>query len=164
MHQAGLEVIEVSEKIGEHLLDEALGPDWREIPTQPLVARVYLALRRWSEAAAAYESLAGQRPDNGRVHFYAGYSALMDGKSDRAIAAFERAIELGQWTPWASFHVGSAYALKGDEDSAFDWLEKAVELGFSDRQLIEHDSNFDDLRKAPRYEAILNRLSEDGES
>ena len=49
-------------------------------------------------------------------------------------------------------------ALAGERKEAFGSLTRAIDLGFSDRALLEKDSDLDNLRADERFSALLARL------
>jgi Flp pilus assembly protein TadD len=73
---------------------------------------------------------------------------------DEAIAAFEKAIELGHREDAASYNIACGYALKGDSDRAFEWLKKAQEAGFSLDGYLASDDDLDSLKSDPRWAAF----------
>lgn len=148
---------QVQEKLGEWLLDEVFTPVWRNRPAEPLVARLYRDTGKWKEAAAAYESITGRRPDDGRAHYYLGFCRLQGGELDGALAAFERARELKRWLPQTAYYTASAYALKGDKERAFEWLGQAIKLGFTDKETIRTDEKLSSLREDPRFKNLIGQ-------
>ena len=145
-------------KLDEVLLDEVLGPGWRDRPPTSLVAVVHRANEAWPEAARAYASLSARHSDNGRFAFYEGYSELHDGRYDAARAAFRRALELGQWTAWSRYYLAAAYAAEGDADRASEELAAAIDLGFEDAGLLDTDPWWDGLGSAPALRSARERL------
>ncbi|HWP45463.1 MAG TPA: serine hydrolase domain-containing protein [Blastocatellia bacterium] len=148
------------ERNGEWLLDEVLGEGWRKRPPEPLVAMVYRANQEWEKAAKAHEAIAARRPNDGRMHFYAGFCWVNAGEADRAIAALQKSMELRQWPSTTAYYLTTAYALKGDKDRALEWRGRAIELGFSDKSLLESDSKLDKLRDDPRFKALTEKRAD----
>jgi len=97
-------------------------------------------------------------PDDARaVYFAAGIYAQM-GQRERASQSAARAREMDPEEPSILYNVACVYSLLGQVETAMDCLEEAVTHGFSDRQWLMHDSDFDALRDNPRFQALLKRM------
>ncbi len=59
------------------------------------------------------------------------------------------------------YNVSCAYALFGETDKSIDCLEKAFGLGFGHKEWIENDPDFASVRRNPRFQALMQRLSAD---
>jgi hypothetical protein len=46
----------------------------------------------------------------------------------------------------------------GAADDALDYIERAAAAGLTQRGWLEHDSNLDAIRSAPRFQNVLARL------
>jgi CubicO group peptidase (beta-lactamase class C family) len=146
-------------RLDDALLDELLGPGWRERPPEPIVARVYRATGAWAAAAAAYASLAARDPVNGRLAFYEGFSRLHTGEWSGARDAFQRALDAGQWSAWSRYYIAAAYAGEGDDEAAWTALDEAMDMGFSDANLLRTEPWWQELRESSEYQAVLQRLT-----
>ena len=80
------------------------------------------------------------------------------GQRERAAQWAGRAREMDPEEPSILYNVACVYSLLGQVDTALDCLEEAVAHGFSDRQWLMHDSDFDALRNNPRFQALLKRM------
>ncbi len=87
-----------------------------------------------------------------------GIRYLQIGRYDRAIAEFETVLELEHGNATALYNLACAYALKEETERACDYLEQAVEAGFDDLEHMEADPDLDNIREAPRYKALVERL------
>ncbi|MFB3924050.1 MAG: protein kinase [Terriglobia bacterium] len=97
-------------------------------------------------------------PDDARaVYFAAGVHAQL-GHRERAAQWAGRAREMDPEEPSILYNVACVYSLLGEKETAIECLEKAVEHGFSDRQWLLHDSDFESLRGHPRFQALLKRM------
>ena len=130
-----------------------------------LLVPTYRGLGRTSEAESAYrralpvmEKHLELHPDDARaVYFAAGIYAQM-GQRERASQWAGRAREMDPEEPSILYNVACVYSLLGQVETAMDCLEEAVAHGFSDRQWLMHDSDFDALRENPRLQALLKRM------
>lgn len=147
------------ERLDETLLERVFGPSWRKLPTTTLEARMRRARGEWALAARAYGELAEQDPENGRVLFYAGQSAVEAGDGAFAERMLGRAWAVEQWPGYTAYHLAEAVAMQGRGEEALDWLERAVSSGFPDPGMIRSNPRFESLREEPRFQ----RLTESGE-
>ena len=75
-----------------------------------------------------------------------------------AIAAFERAMQLGSEPADASWRIARAYARYGNRKQALRWLEGARERGFDVRGAISQEPAFDEYRSDPRFSALTDAV------
>jgi hypothetical protein len=146
---------ETFERLDEKLLERVFGPLWRERPTTTLEARMHRARGEWELAAQAYDDLAERDPENGRVLFYAGQSAVEAGDGALAERMLGRAWAVEQWPGFTAYHLAEAVAMQGRGEEALDWLERAVARGFPDPGMIRTNPHFENLRDEPRFLRLL---------
>ena len=75
-----------------------------------------------------------------------------------AIAAFERAVQLGGDASEASWRIARAYALCGNRKQALRWLASAMEQGFDVRGSLRREPAFDEYRGDPRFSALTDSV------
>lgn len=75
-----------------------------------------------------------------------------------AAAAFERAAAGGRLVS-AIYNAGAMHSRLGHLDVAFAWLEKAVAAGFTQPSQFTADPDLANVRKDPRFAALLKRAS-----
>jgi tetratricopeptide (TPR) repeat protein len=68
------------------------------------------------------------KPDLAEAYNYRGYAYNAKGGHERAIADYDKAIQLNPDYADAHYNRGNAYAAKGDRDSAISDLEKTLDL------------------------------------
>lgn len=71
-----------------------------------------------------------------------------------AIAAFERAAQLGADAADASWRIARAYARYGNRKQTLRWLAGAKARGFDVRAAIAQEPAFDEYRSDPRFSAL----------
>ena len=54
--------------------------------------------------------------------------------------------------------LAGAYSIMDDKESALNWLEEAVDKGWTQYRWIEIDPRFDNIRGAPRYTELIDRM------
>ena len=126
-------------------------------------ATVLLALGRSDDARALLEKYLQEYPaDEGGV----GNSVLAmlhatNGDTAAAQRSIQRAIETGSGFGHfhhAAYNIASAYARMHHIGEAVKWLQAAADDGFPCYPLFQRDPNLDDLRKDPRFLAMMAEL------
>lgn len=107
--------------------------------------------QKWEEASRAYEAITREQPSNAMAWSRLGLSLHSTGKYDRAIAAFHKAVAIGN-NPFAMYNLARSYARSGDREKAFEWLDKAVNAGFSQLSRLDTDTDLAALRSDARFE------------
>lgn len=132
------------------------GPVSETIVVEPERGEIELASNRskhdtWDE---------NEGPHTGEEWMKRGYDLHHSDRHDEAIAAFEKAIELGYRPASAMYNIACAHALRNDKENALRWLERAIEAGFSRQDHLLKDSDLDPLRSDPRFKALVERALE----
>jgi len=94
---------------------------------------------KWNKAEKFLQEAVEKHPQNSRL--WLNLAAAILGRlklaprdrQDRAIAAYERAIELDPIAPNAHYNVGLIYAERGDWDQAEEWFQAAVRANPQDK-------------------------------
>src|SRR5262245_37112531 len=99
-------------------------------PSQPEKPTLAAAIARMpandpAGAARILEDITTREPANGRAwrNLGAAYQATKD--FDKAIAAYQRALDVEPAMPAPMYQLALVHALKGDTDRAFEWLTRA---------------------------------------
>ncbi|MFY9553169.1 MAG: tetratricopeptide repeat protein [Blastocatellia bacterium] len=116
--------------------------------------------QRWAPAVKAYETFLRKEPANGRGWFNLGYALHYASEHQRAIHAFEQAIQFGYRKPTSMYNIACANAMMGNRDAAFEWLQKSADAGFEIGNYINGDEDLNSLRSDPRFKRFLD-MSED---
>ena len=73
-----------------------------------------------------------------------------------AIAAYQKALELGAGYRWAAaYNIACCYSLQGEQAKALEWLEKALRLGYRNLATPLTDDDLKPLRADPRFLELL---------
>ncbi len=113
------------------------------------------ALRRGIQVAEKHLEL---NPDDCRALYLAAGGLVQLGDTERALDWAKRAHAIDPEDPGVLYNVACIYSLAGKIDEGISCLEKAAQGGFGHREWIEHDSDLDNLRSDPRFEALKKRL------
>ena len=113
--------------------------------------------RRWNEAAELYQWTLST-DDRTPQRWWELAHALFNARRHReAIAAYERALQLGVGEPAAgSWQIARAYAHRGNRKQAIRWLARAVDLGFDGREAIRQEPLFEQYRGDPRFSVLAD--------
>ncbi len=146
----------------------------------------YTFARQYDQAIDQYRKALELDPNS--AHPGLGRAYLQKGMHEDAIAAFQKAVDLGGWT---KHDLGYAYAVAGkreeavktleelleqgkgvqptgvaqlygalgEKDQAFAWLEKAYEEHDGWLAMLKVDPHFDSLRDDPRFQSLLRRMN-----
>jgi tetratricopeptide (TPR) repeat protein len=114
---------------------------------------------KWEDAASSFRKLTEVEPKEGRNWQMLGYSLHAAGKLDEALAIHMKATEFKGVAGIAAYNVACVHSLKGDKDKAFEWLGKSVTLGFADPGQLAGDTDFDNLRKDPRWAELEQKVA-----
>lgn len=49
-------------------------------------------------------------------------------------------------------------AIAGNTDPALDYMDRAIDLGFRNTAWLRHDPDLDNIRKHPRFDALVARV------
>jgi TM2 domain-containing membrane protein YozV len=121
--------------------------------------------RRPAATPAPFQAPRQPQPVNdGVAERQAGLRYFKDFEYDRAIIAFDRALEKNPSDVASHFNIACSYSCEEDADKAFYHLDRAVALGFSDFDRVRTHDSLAFLRVQARYEAFETngfRLSAD---
>ena len=98
-------------------------------------------------------------PDDPRAWILAAttYGSMND--RGRAEEAIRRALAIEE-DALTIYNAACAYAQLRDEDKAMDHLEKAIDMGWSHRQWLLHDTDFEFVRETPRFRKLLEKITD----
>ncbi|MCP3962007.1 MAG: tetratricopeptide repeat protein [bacterium] len=112
----------------------------------------------WAGAADAYQAITESEPDNAGAWFGLGRSQFESRRVDRAIAAFEKALELGFDPARSMLHLARCHAAQGGDEEAIGWIRKAAETGASIHQALETTAEFKRLEENAEFREILDQI------
>jgi len=149
------------------LFDQAsqVGPEDYQAPL--LGAAVLAGLGRHDEAQQAYrrgvqaaEKHLELHSDDARALVLGATGWCQLGEPKRALDWVRRALAVDPDEAMTLYNVACAYALMGRTDEAIDCLEKAVDNGYTHKEWIENDADFKSLHGQPRFQALLQSLTD----
>jgi len=114
----------------------------------------------FSGAAKMLEAVTKREPRNGRAWRNLGLAYQRVKDLDRAIEAYQQALEVQPEMVAPIYSIGLAYAAKNDPDHAFEWLRKAKSTGKIDMTQAESAPELASLRADPRFASVLPKPSD----
>ena len=99
----------------------------------------YILTRKFRQAVPLLESLSEQEPDNPMVWTNLGAAYLgnpvlaHDEEQQRAIGAFERALQIDPIAPNVAYNIGLIYRDRRDINQAIHWFTKAIQANPNDK-------------------------------
>jgi Flp pilus assembly protein TadD len=116
-------------------------------------AEALFAAKDYVGAAAAFQALTRAQPRQPRYWTRLGTSLQMAGRTDDAVAAYRKAIDLAT-APAAMYNLATVFAKRGQKDSAFYWLDQLVtNAGYSNDKAVSADPDLASLRGRPAVRA-----------
>lgn len=98
-------------------------------------------------------------PDDSGLHFNVGLLHGQLSEFEHAIAGYERAMDLGFNPATCSYNLACTYSLMEREEESLEWLREAFEQGFERWELVEHDSDLDNVRHAGRFDELVQEYN-----
>jgi tetratricopeptide (TPR) repeat protein len=138
-------------------------PDYLELLKQ---ARSKSAARE-PAAVALWEKVLALNPHDGRNWREYGQLLLELKDYRKAIAAYEKAYELGAGYPWEQLYsIARCYALAGDKQQTLQYLERAANAGHRNLNLMRANRELDLVRDEPKFKELfaiadVSRMSRD---
>jgi serine/threonine protein kinase/Tfp pilus assembly protein PilF len=153
------------------LYEQACLADPEDYQAPCLMAQVFRELNRRKDA----ESAARRGVEIARRHLelnpgdaracYLGAGALLKiGEREKSLEWAKRASSLGPEDVGVLYNTACLFSNLGKTEEAIDCLEKAIENGYSMKEWIEKDSDFDPLRDHLRFQALLEKFDTGNES
>ena len=150
-----------------HWFEEANRARPEDFQSLLLAGQVYADLGRADKAHAARrrgvevaESSLLLDPEDTRAHYLGANGLVALGETQKGREWARHALTIAPEDPMVLYNVGCVFALLGLNVEAMECLEKAYEKGISQREWYENDSNLNGLRGLPRFQSLLERITE----
>ena len=118
-------------------------------------------LTQWIVLLAALLSFAVQQPpvpanpQTAREWRQVASARQRAGDYDGALNAYQASLAIEPESPASMFGLGTLFALKHDTEQAFAWLGRAKATRRWDMTALEASSDFDAIKRDPRFQALL---------
>jgi tetratricopeptide (TPR) repeat protein len=114
--------------------------------------------RRFDEAIAEYETVRRTTPDSPEVLAFLVHAEAGRGDRARALELRRELVERGKRSYVPSYATAVAALGLGERAAALDSLERAYVAREDALLYLAVEPLFDDLRREPRFEALLERI------
>jgi tetratricopeptide (TPR) repeat protein len=117
----------------------------------------------WAAAVEAFEALVAVAPEDGQAWLGLGRSRHQAGDVRGALAAYERAVEIGGPNggpppPGAFFHGARAWMALGEPTQAVAWLSRLADAGFAGYRAVVGNADFAPLLENADFKAVIERM------
>jgi len=146
---------QVMDKLGDQLLEEVLGINWRKNLSSPLIAQVFQANQDWENATLAYKAILKKRPKDVSARLNLGRSLLRANKADEAIRELTEVWELNVQRRIVGFRLATSFALKKDKEMTLKWIKLTIEAGFDEKEVFLMHPTFGFLKDDPRLKELV---------
>jgi len=151
-------------ELASHMFEQAaqVNPDDYQAPS--MLAMVYEGQGRAAEAEAAHrralrviEKHLELHPDDARALYLGATDLCQLGQRARSLEWARMALAIDPEDAGILYNVACVYSLQGQIEEAIDCLEKAIVHGFWYKRWAEHDSDLNNVRSHPRFQALMAR-------
>ena len=97
-------------------------------------------------------------PDDARALYMGANGLVALGDVAKGLEWATRAVGMGPDDPMLLYNVACIFSLANRVDEALGYIEAAVANGMRLRGWLEHDSNLDNIRNTPRFQAVMAKL------
>ena len=97
-------------------------------------------------------------PDDARALYMGANGLVAIGEVEKGLEWAKRAVGMGPDDPMLLYNVACIFSLANRVDEALGYIEASVAAGMRLRGWLEHDSNLDNIRNTPRFQAVMDRL------
>ena len=123
-------------------------------------ADALLAESQWSEAAAAYQAVVAESPDESAAWFGLAQANRQLEDYEAAKSAYLKAQETGFQPPLRlHYQLARTYMLVDETDKALEQIEAIGDAGGISSQVLLAVAEFEPLNDNPRYMAVIEKLT-----
>ncbi|MCU0250256.1 MAG: protein kinase [Vicinamibacterales bacterium] len=97
-------------------------------------------------------------PDDARALYMGANGLVALGEVEKGLEWATRAVGMGPDDPMLLYNVACIFSMANRVDEALGYVEAAVAAGMRLRGWLEHDSNLDNIRNTPRFQAVMAKL------
>ncbi|MEN8249957.1 MAG: tetratricopeptide repeat protein [Bacteroidota bacterium] len=97
-------------------------------------------------------------PDDARAFYMGALALITDGQLEEAVVWAEKAVALDPTEIGVLYNVTCIYSRLGKTEEALNYFNQAVESGFGSKEWVENDSDLDNIRNDPRFQAIVDKI------
>ena len=134
---------------------EVIGSARSHDPGIARAERAYAA-GRWTEAASLFQSALDPADDSPAYRWELAQALFNARRHREAIAAYERALQLGVGDPaTGAWQISRSYAIRGNRKQALRWLAHAIAVGFTG-EVVRAEPAFSRYHDDSRFVALAD--------
>ena len=123
-------------------------------------ANALLSAQKYAEAEKAFRTLTAADANNGGAWLGLGQALESEKKTDEAIAAYEKVIELKTAPKMGMAYIARAYAAAGQQEKSYEWLDRLSSGGAPAglRAMVNQSQAFAPMHEQPRFKEVLEKM------
>lgn len=102
----------------------------------------------------------GIPPDNAALRIEIGNGFLEEGKCERALAEYRRALLVDPENEIAWYNIACALSRLQRTEEALDALRKAIRFGYKDVEWMKRDTDLEHIRDTPGFSELVRELEQ----
>jgi tetratricopeptide (TPR) repeat protein len=115
-------------------------------------------LGRYEEAIASCDEALQIKPDYHQAWYNRGFALGNLGRTEEAIASYDQALQIKPDYHQAWYNKACAYSLQNAIELALENLQKAIQINPDEyREMSKTDSDFGNIRRDPRFQALIHQ-------
>ena len=118
----------------------------------------------YAEAEQLYKKAVAINKHDAQIYMNLGILYLVTKRYEAAEMQFREVLNNNPKNKWAHYNIACVKALQNDVNETFIWLEKTLELGFDEFEHLENDPEFNNIRKLPKYQALMSKYNQNKDS
>ncbi|MCK4400821.1 tetratricopeptide repeat protein [bacterium] len=122
-----------------------------------MLGLAYYNLERYDIAIDIYKKAIRINPDIVETYVNLGLIYAKLNQHNKAIEVYNKALQIKSDYAVIYYNLACSYSLLNDIDKAVKAIEKALALGYDNFGHMSQDSDFDNLRKDPRYKGLITK-------
>jgi hypothetical protein len=123
-------------------------------------AQALLGQQKYAEAATAFQAVTAADASNGAAWLGLGQAQENLKQTDKAVAAYEKALELKTAPKLVMISIARTYAVAGNKEAAYEWLNKLQAAGIPPglRAMVGGAPQFESLRTDARFKELQEKM------
>jgi Flp pilus assembly protein TadD len=119
-----------------------------------LLGQAYRVMERYDLAVRPLEQSAEIDPTNIHTHLALGWCYKRTGRLDLAIEALQAALAAEPDEAIVYYNLACYWSLAKNKQNALDCLSRALSMDGQYREMVHHESDFDNLRDDPDFQTL----------
>lgn len=109
-----------------------------------------------ARAIEFYPQFLKRNPDDARAHIFYAFTLKRTGDFQKAVEEMDRGLKLSPNDAIILYNAACFYALINEKEKAIESLGMALACGFRNFEYIDHDPDFNQLRKLKSFQTLIS--------